>query len=155
MIKWGDQGGSLDYSHPPMAMCFLSRGSRLRDLSSKVQAAMSDGKNDGTGVSLFGRYPTTFPGEKVVWVAIPLTDNGSYRWFLDEAASLSKPLHVYAIPSEKRIIIDDGKKKKKKKKKRKKKEHASMDNASLGKKKKRRGLAIAMKPKKLEKAFFK
>ncbi|VFQ85794.1 unnamed protein product [Cuscuta campestris] len=151
MVKWGDLGGgSLDYSHRPMAMCFLSRGSRrrLRDLSSKVQAAMKDGKNDGTGVSLFGRYPTTLPGGKVVWVAIPLTDYGSYRWFLDEAALLSKPLHVYVVPSdEKRIIIDDNREKKKKKRK-KKEEHICFNGqcASLGKRK-RRGLAIAMKRK--------
>ncbi|VFQ85795.1 unnamed protein product [Cuscuta campestris] len=107
MAKHGEIG-SLDYSQPPMAMCFLSRSScHLRDLIVKVQAAMNNAPIDGVTyparIALFGRYPMAVPGEKSVFLSVPLTDNQSYRWFLQEAALLSKPLLIYAIPSPTRI----------------------------------------------------
>lgn len=107
MVKRGELG-CLDYSQPPMAMCFLSRSScHLRDLIVKVQAAMNNapinGAIDPACIALFGRYPMAVPGEKSVFLSVPLTDNQSYRWFLQEAALLSKPLLIYAIPSPTRI----------------------------------------------------
>ncbi|CAH9100273.1 unnamed protein product [Cuscuta europaea] len=53
-----------------------------------------------TSLDLFGKYPTQIDGEKVVFVSVPLTDNDSWRRFL-QAMDLSHPVHVYVIASRK------------------------------------------------------
>ncbi|CAH9105051.1 unnamed protein product [Cuscuta epithymum] len=107
LLFWGGQVikngylGSVDYSEPPKTMCFLSgRGNRYEELVGKVHTAMN-GDDGDTMFDLFGKYPTTLPGGKVLFVSIPLTDDQSLEWFLNVAA-LSQPVHVYAVAAPKR-----------------------------------------------------
>ncbi|CAH9128767.1 unnamed protein product [Cuscuta epithymum] len=107
LLFWGGQVikngylGSVDYSEPPKTMCFLSgRGNRYEELVGKVHTAMN-GDDGDTMFDLFGKYPTTLPGGKVLFVSIPLTDDQSLKWFLD-VASLSQPVHVYVVAAPKR-----------------------------------------------------
>lgn len=108
LVYWGGEIikngylGSVDYSEPPKTMCFFSR-SRISHnwLMGKVHDAMdADGEEEeGRNLTLFGKYPTTVPGGKVVFVSIPLTDNPSLKWFL-EANAGPQPLHVYAVAAK-------------------------------------------------------
>nr|GMC87253.1 eukaryotic translation initiation factor 4G-like isoform X2 [Ipomoea batatas] len=86
--------GSMDYSEPPKTMCFLSHSSSYDELETKVHAAM-DTNADRTRLVLFGRHPMIIPGGQTVFVPIPLTDDQSWKWFL-QVASVSQPIHVYA-----------------------------------------------------------
>ncbi|CAH9078472.1 unnamed protein product, partial [Cuscuta europaea] len=102
LLFWGGQVikngylGSVDYSEPPKTMCFLSRrGNSYAELVRKVHMAMNGDDRDKM-FDLFGKYPTTLPGGKVLFVSIPLMDDQSLEWFLD-VASLSQPIHVYAV----------------------------------------------------------
>ncbi|CAH9105043.1 unnamed protein product [Cuscuta epithymum] len=81
-------------------MCFLSRRGRHAELVRKVHTAMNS-DDQYKMLDLFGKYPTTLPGGKVLFVSIPLTDDQSLGWFLD-VASLSQPVHVYAVAAPKR-----------------------------------------------------
>ncbi|CAH9108030.1 unnamed protein product [Cuscuta europaea] len=110
LLYWGDEivktgcQGSVDYSLPPKTTCFLQQVSSYEELVAKVQAAMDPDnkkkKDDSTSLGLFGRYPTTFAGDKGGSVSIPLTDNRSWRWFLREMLG-SQPLHVYVVAAAK------------------------------------------------------
>lgn len=93
ITKNGDMG-SMDYSEPPKTMCFLSHSSSYDELETKVHAAM-DTNADRTRLVLFGRHPMIIPGGQTVFVPIPLTDDQSWKWFL-QVASVSQPIHVYA-----------------------------------------------------------
>ncbi|CAH9098296.1 unnamed protein product [Cuscuta epithymum] len=103
MIKRGDLG-SVDYSDPPKTMCFLSRYSAYEDLVAKVHLAMNTDEEE-TSLSLFGKYPEKVDGEKLVFVSVPLTDNRSWRWFL-QAMDLSQPVHVYVVATGERRAPD-------------------------------------------------
>ncbi|CAH9091928.1 unnamed protein product [Cuscuta epithymum] len=91
-IHRGDLG-SIDYSAPPKRLCFLRRTIGHDELVAKVHAEMNTNE-EKTCLALFGRYPMMIPGDKVVFVSVPLTDNQSWEWFL-EAAFLCQPVHVF------------------------------------------------------------
>ncbi|VFQ85798.1 unnamed protein product [Cuscuta campestris] len=107
LVYWGGEIikngylGSVDYSEPPKTMCFLSRShSSFIEMLGEVRAAMdADDEDVDTSLSLFGKYPTTVPGGKVVFVSIPLTDNPSWKWFL-EANAVPQPVHVYVVAAK-------------------------------------------------------
>ncbi|CAH9107825.1 unnamed protein product [Cuscuta epithymum] len=105
LLYWGGEIvktgylGSVDYSEPPKATCFIRKISSHAELVAKVHAAMATNK-DNTSLALYGRYPTTFAGDKVVFVSVPLTDDRSWRWFVLEMLP-SQPLHVYVIATAK------------------------------------------------------
>ncbi|XP_019179592.1 PREDICTED: eukaryotic translation initiation factor 4G-like isoform X3 [Ipomoea nil] len=100
MLFWGGEitkngdMGCVDYSEPPKTMCFLSHSSSYDELETKVHTAM-DTNADRTRLVLFGRHPMIIPGGQTVFVPIPLTNDESWKWFL-QMASVSQPIHVYA-----------------------------------------------------------
>ncbi|RAL50680.1 hypothetical protein DM860_015827 [Cuscuta australis] len=92
--------GSVDYSEQSKTMCFLSRRSGHKGVVEEVLAAMNSRGVKATSLdALFGKYPKTVPGGKVVCDAIPLTDDRSWNWFLQGAlASCNRDLvHLYAV----------------------------------------------------------
>ncbi|VFQ85802.1 unnamed protein product [Cuscuta campestris] len=90
--------GSADYSEPPKTMCFVSRGSSHDELVREVRFAMNadDDEDDTKSLTLFGKHQTTLSGGKLMFVSVPLTDDRSWKWFL-EANTVSEPVHVYAV----------------------------------------------------------
>ncbi|VFQ85796.1 unnamed protein product [Cuscuta campestris] len=96
--------GSVDYSEQSKTMCFLSRRSGHKGVVEGVLAAMnSKGVKATTLNALFGKYPKTVPGGKVVCDAVPLTDDRSWNWFLQGAlASCNQGglVHLYAVAGE-------------------------------------------------------
>lgn len=60
-----------------------------------------DTNADKTRLILFGRHPMIIPGGQTVFVPVALTGNQSWKWFL-QVASLSQPIHVYAIAKTRR-----------------------------------------------------
>lgn len=101
IIKRGYMG-SVDYSEHSKTMCFLSRRSGHKGVVEEVLAAMNTkGVKAMSLDALFGKYPKTVPGGKVVYDAIPLTDDRSWNWFLQGAASAScnyqDLVHLYVV----------------------------------------------------------
>ncbi|CAH9108028.1 unnamed protein product [Cuscuta europaea] len=86
---------SVDYSEPPKTMCFLPQISSYDELLVKVHSAM-DTTKENTDLGLYGKYLTTFAGDRGVFVSIPLTDDRSWRWFMRQMLP-SQPLHIYVI----------------------------------------------------------
>ncbi|CAH9114118.1 unnamed protein product [Cuscuta europaea] len=114
LLFWGGETicrgdlGSIDYSAPPKRLCFLCSTIGHDELVAKVHAEMNTDE-EKTCLTLFGRYPMMIPGDKVVFVSVPLTDNQSWEWFL-EAALLCQPVHVFinAFPAAAGSCVDQG-----------------------------------------------
>ncbi|XP_019179590.1 PREDICTED: uncharacterized protein LOC109174808 isoform X1 [Ipomoea nil] len=103
ITKNGDMG-SVDFSKPPKAMCFLSRSSSSYDGLVRIVHAVMNTYANNTRLVLFGRCPMISPGGQTVLVPVPLIDDQSWKWFL-QVTSRSQSIHVYAI-AERRT--DDG-----------------------------------------------